>query len=227
MLLKRSYAKEIIDDLSITDERLDLALHELQVINFFLGGNSVSRAGLSAINRACTFKNTPLILDIGSGGSDLFFKMKIKGRNVEPISADMNIRACRYTKLLHPEAKVVCCDAQRLPFKVSTIDIIHASLFFHHFKEEDMAAVLRQCSLIARHGIIINDLRRSVFALIGIKILTQLFSKSRMVKNDGPLSVRRGFIKSELMAILSGIKQCRFHIRRKWAFRWLIYCIKE
>lgn len=227
MLLKRSYDKEIIDDLSITDERLDRALHELKVINFFLGGNSVSRAGISAVNRACTFRSTPVILDLGSGGSDLFFKVKIMGRNVEPVSADINIRACRYTKILHPEAQVVCCDALKLPFKDNAIDIIHASLFFHHFKEAEMKSILRRCSLVARHGIIINDLRRSIFALMGIKILTQLLSKSRMVRNDGPLSVRRGFIKSELLAILSEIKQCRFHIRRKWAFRWLVYCIKE
>ncbi|MGE5353898.1 MAG: methyltransferase domain-containing protein [Acidobacteriota bacterium] len=227
MLLKRSYDKEIIDDLSITDERLDRALYELKVINFSLGGNSVTRAGISAINRAYPFKNSPVILDLGSGGSDLFFKMSINGRKFDPVSADMNIQACRYTKIFYPGAKVVCCDAQRLPFKDNSVDVIHASLFFHHFKEEDMSAILRRCSSISRHGIVINDLRRSPLALLGIKILTQLFSRSLMVKNDGPLSVKRGFIKRDLITILSEINQCRFHIRRKWAFRWLIYCMKQ
>lgn len=227
MLLKRSYDKEIMDDFSISDERLDRALSELKAVNFFLGGNSVSRAGISEVIKASPFKNIPVILDIGSGGSDLFFKMKINGRTPETISADRNLRACRYTKRFHPSAKVVCCDALRLPFKDNSFDVIHASLFFHHFKEEDMALILRQCSSIARKGIIINDLRRSVLALLGIKILTQLFSRSPMVKNDGPLSVKRGFIKKELLDVLSEVNNCRFHLRRKWAFRWLIYCIKE
>lgn len=227
MFLKRSYAKEIIDDLSITDERMDRALAELKVINLFLGGNSVSRAGIKAICKISPFKTKARILDIGSGGSDLFFKMKINGNLAELVSADMNIQACRYTKNLHPGANVVCCDALRLPFKDNTFDIAHASLFFHHFKEQDIVDILSRCRLIAEKGIIINDLRRSVLALAGITILTRLFSKSRMVKNDGPLSVKRGFIKKELKEIFSKIKNRRFHIRRKWAFRWLIFCTEE
>lgn len=224
MFLKRSYNKEIIDDLSITDERLDQALTELKVINFFLGGNSVSRSGIKELNRTSPFNRSVKILDLGSGGSNLFFEMKINGRKTDPVCADMNIQACRYTKTSNPEAKVVCCNAQRLPFKEKGFDIVHASLFFHHFNEQDMTGILTQCSAIARRGIVINDLRRSVLALAGITLLTQLFSRSRMVKNDGPLSVKRGFTEKELREILSRIKNCRFVIRRKWAFRWLIVC---
>jgi hypothetical protein len=43
-----------------------------------------------------------------------------------------------------------------------------------------------------------------------------------MVKNDGPVSVKRGFIKSELRSILSKIKIEKYVIKRRWAFRWLV-----
>ena len=74
---------------------------------------------------------------------------------------------------------------------------------------------------------IINDLRRSVWALIGIKTLIYLFSKSTMVKNDAPLSVKRGFIKSELINLLEELKITNYKIKRKWAFRWLIVIPKN
>lgn len=227
MFLKRSYEKEIIDDFSITDERLDRALNELKVINFFLGGNSVSRAGFRALGKFNPDKRFVKILDIGSGGSDLFSRMQLNGKSADAVSADINIQACRFNKKNNPKAKVVCCDARMLPFRQNSFDVIHASLFLHHFNESDISLILRESLSAVRYGIIINDLRRSVLALAGIKILTQIFSKSRMVKNDGPLSVKRGFIKKELQSIFAGLNNCRISIKRKWAFRWLVYCTKN
>ncbi|HEX2865723.1 MAG TPA: methyltransferase domain-containing protein [Ignavibacteriales bacterium] len=226
MFLKRSYRKEIIDDVSISDERLHRALYELNIINLLLGGNSVSRAGLSAVTKHSS-SDKVRILDVGSGGSDLFFNLKVHGRTAETVSTDMNLEACRYIKQQHPGAKAVCCNAMWLPFKPESFDAVHFSLFFHHFKENDMAEILNCAKEVAACGIVINDLRRSVFALWGIKILTLLFSRSRMIRNDAPLSVKRGFIKSELKRILSFVNGCSFTIRRKWAFRWLVYCTKK
>lgn len=226
MFLKRSYKKEIIDDVSITDERLIRALYELRIINQFLGGNLVSRAGLSAIIKDSSSDKIK-ILDVGSGGSDLFFNIKVHGRTADPVSVDMNLQACRYIKQQHPEAKAVCCNAMRLPFKNGSFDAVHFSLFFHHFNEKDMAEILKCAGELAGYGIVINDLRRSALALAGIKILTMLFSGSRMIRNDAPLSVKRGFIKSELKRILSNVNGCSFTVMRKWAFRWLAYCSKK
>ncbi|MCU7493933.1 MAG: methyltransferase domain-containing protein [Ignavibacteria bacterium] len=227
MLLKRSFNKEIIDDFAISGERLERALSELKVINYFLGGNSVSRKGISDLNRMSRFTDSTKILDMGSGASDLFFRLKTNGKITDLVSADLNLQACRFTRELHPGAKVVCCNALMLPFKKNSFDIVHASLFFHHFREQEILDILEQSYLLAEQGIVINDLRRSVPALAGIKVLTRLFSKSSMVKNDAPLSVKRGFTKRELKSIFSNFADCRFVIKRKWAFRWLIYCAKN
>ncbi|MGZ5255480.1 MAG: methyltransferase domain-containing protein, partial [Flavitalea sp.] len=55
-----------------------------------------------------------------------------------------------------------------------------------------------------------------------IKIITAIFSKSYLVKNDAPLSVLRGFKKTELISALkqAGINDAS--IEWKWAFRWLV-----
>lgn len=71
-------------------------------------------------------------------------------------------------------------------------------------------------------GFFINDLQRNWFAYHSIKIITQLFSSSYLVKNDAPLSVARGFHKKEWINIFNkaGIKN--YTIKWKWAFRYLI-----
>lgn len=95
-----------------------------------------------------------------------------------------------------------------------------ATLFFHHFTTEQLVQLLRQLVQQARIALIVNDLHRHPLAYYSIRLLTQLFSKSAMVKYDAPLSVLRGFTRSELLEILhaAGIKG--YELRWKWAFRW-------
>ena len=43
-----------------------------------------------------------------------------------------------------------------------------------------------------------------------------------MVKNDAPLSVKRGFTKQEILKLLEDVGATNFVIKKKWAFRWMI-----
>lgn len=223
MLLTRSYQKEIMDDFSIHDARIEDALKELKIINKFLGGNSTTKSGLKKLLQKD--KNSELsILDVGGGSSDIFFSINNK-KNYKVFNVDINKGINKYVKKNSRKIITVCADFLNSPFKEKSYDIVHTSLFLHHFHEEEIKIILIKMKNLAKKGIIINDLQRSVFALTGIKILTQLFSKSKMVKNDAPLSVEKGFTKSELKKILNDLN-LDFEIKWKWAFRWLIviYC---
>ncbi len=74
----------------------------------------------------------------------------------------------------------------------------------------------------ARTGFFINDLHRHPLAYYSIRWLTGLFSRSYLVKNDAPLSVRRGFSRSELKSLLEAAGITNYSIRWRWAFRWLV-----
>ncbi len=222
MFFSRNYSPEIMDDFSVKDERIDSALRELKVINIFLGGNNVSREGIKLLEPDL---NKITILDIGAGASDILLKLKKNGNKLNILSVDINPRACFYASTNSPKVKTVCGDVRNLPFK-NRIDIIHASLFFHHFNEKDIIKILADLLNLCSRGVVINDLRRAMFAWLGITILTSLFSKSELVKNDGPLSVKRGFIKSDLIKILDVVSPGKYVIKRKWAFRWLIVIYK-
>ncbi len=216
--MKRRYDSEIMDDFSIQDERIDSALHELKIINIVLGGKSTTKKGFRILRKRKSLANRLTVLDVGAGGADVFED----GNDRYKITAlDKNPRTCLYL-IKHSEYNVICGNAIDIPFKEKSFDVIHVSLFLHHFTEERIVQLIQSFSRIARHGIIINDLRRSVLALTGIKILTLLFSRSGMVKHDAPLSVQRGFTKNELLHILNQCSFEHFTIKRTWAFRWLI-----
>jgi len=206
-----------MDDFSIQDERIDEALSELKIINKYLGGISTTKSALSYFIQS---KNDELkILDIGSGSSDNLLAAKNKYPNLHILSIDKNLRVLTNSKKL---SNKINADAFSLPLKNKSYDIIHVALFLHHFTEEQINIMLKEFLRISKRGIIINDLQRSYFALLGIKILTVLFSKSQMVKNDGPLSVKRGFTKPEILKLLSDVGVTNFVIKKTWAFRWMV-----
>ena len=206
-----------MDDFSIQDDRIDEALKELKIINKYLGGLSTTK---SALKYFVESKNEDLkILDIGSGSSDNLTAAKNKYPNLKIFSIDKNLRALSSSK---NNLKKINSDAFNLPVKNNVCDIVHAALFLHHFTFEELQKLLIEFLRIARKGIIINDLQRSYLALLGIKILTFLFSKSEMVKNDAPLSVKRGFRKKELLKLFENVGITNFVIKKKWAFRWMV-----
>lgn len=215
--MKRSYEQELIDDFSIRDERIDIALRELKIINKYLGGISTTKSALKFLIES---ENEKLkIIDVGSGSSDNLIAAKNRFPNLQILSIDKNLRV-----LSNAENSIVKInsDAFHLPIKDGSCDIVHAALFLHHFTEEKILVQLTDFLRIARKGIIINDLQRSHFALIGIKLLTVIFSKSEMVKNDAPLSVKRGFTKQEILKLLADSGTTNFIIKKKWAFRWMV-----
>jgi len=227
MIFKRSYKPELIDDFSIRDERIDLALQELKIINKYLGGNKTTKKGLKILLKKFPSKSVVKILDAGSGTSDIIRSNRNIKLNLIIYGIDLNTRACKYAKLKASELNIVCGNIYSIPFKPSEFEIVHASLFFHHFNEKDIQYLLNKLLGTVKYGIIINDLRRSVFAFLGIKLLTIIFSKSTMVKNDGPLSVKRGFIKKDLINIMNGLNIKNYEIKKTWAFRWLVVIYKN
>ncbi len=222
MFRKRNYSAEQMDDFKIQDERLESALIELKIINKFLGGFSTSFEGIKRLLNGVKPRQEITVLDAGSGASDILLNINRKLSKLKIFSIDANLGACRYISVNSSYIRIVCADMMNLPFNHRKFDVIHLSLVLHHFNENEIINLLKKLSVHVNIGIVINDLRRSVWAYLGIKILTSLFSNSNMVKNDAPLSVLRGFKKSEILKLLEELNFQNYLVKRKWAFRWLI-----
>jgi hypothetical protein len=103
-------------------------------------------------------------------------------------------------------------------------DIVFSSLFCHHFTDQDLVTMLQWMKRNSYSGFFINDLHRHPLAYYSIRLLTVLFSKSYLVKNDAPLSVQRGFKRNDWFRLMHQAGIHYFKCDWRWAFRWLIIC---
>jgi len=228
MFKHRSYTKELLDAPNIEKALLYRNLKELEIINRRLGGHKITVKGLARVVRDKL--KIYHVVDVGCGGGDSLVAMakwaSRKGYKLNLTGVDLLQDCISYAKdncKNYSQINFTCADFRTVFSQPGKIDIVHASLFCHHFKEAEIAEFIKLCS--DKGAIfIINDLERNPIAYYSIKLLTKLFSKSPLVKNDAPLSVLRGFKKAEWSAIVqqAGIK--KYRIENCWAFRHLIIC---
>lgn len=224
MLEVRSSEQEIMDDLAISGEVVDQTLRELNTINRTLGGNQIS---ISAFKKLVGTNKQVSLADLGCGGGDIMMDMakwcQKKGIKSEFVGIDANQNIVNYA-IQHtasfPEIGYQAINIFSDEFKNQQFDIIHCCLFVHHFSSDQLVGLFARLKAQARMGVIINDLHRHSLAYHSISLLTRLFSKSEMVRNDASVSVARGFKRKELVEILkqAGIKG--YTLDWKWAFRW-------
>jgi 2-polyprenyl-3-methyl-5-hydroxy-6-metoxy-1,4-benzoquinol methylase len=222
----RSDQLELLDEVNIPTEDLYRNLYELEVINKNLGGHNATFKGLSYFN----FKlNVHTLLDIGSGGGDTLraiAKSKF-GKYFNTLDgADLKKDCITYANLHSRDFKTISYHEGdyklRLTQNELQYDVISNALFCHHFKDEQLIEMLKLMQYHCKLGFIINDLQRHWLAYYSIKILTALFSKSYLVKNDAPLSVARSFKKSDWEKLLAKAGIEGASIKWSWAFRYVI-----
>lgn len=224
----RAQEEELMDDLDSKGEIISQTLKELETINTLLGGNHVTINGIERLLNRAKIRSFS-IADLGCGGGDILRLIRRwsirKNLKVELIGIDANPNIVKEAKASTPDSYEIKFESQNIfssEFLSRSFDIVTGTLFFHHFTNEQLADFFRQLQRQTRIGCVINDIHRHWFAYHSIKWLTQLFSKSPMVKNDAPLSVLRAFKKDELVQIMNSAGIKTYSIRWMWAFRWQV-----
>ena len=168
------------------------------------------------------------VFEIGSGGGDnlraISDFLKEKNKYYQLGGVDLKEDCVRFAENFNSKPKIdyQIADYQLVTFPDGQPHVIFNSLFCHHFDDESLVKMLRWMYANSQVGFVIADLHRHPLAYYSIKWLTALFSKSYLVKNDAPLSVLRGFTRSEWEGVLEKAGIENYKIRWKWAFRWLI-----
>lgn len=222
MLKSRSLEKEILDGNNYSKEELFQNLKELEIINSKLGGNKINKKGFQYLSKN---KEQLRVLEVGCGGGDNLSFLQKKFPNNQFYGSDINPYCIEYSnKNRKANLEFFLQDAFELTEKY---DIIYNSLFCHHFSDDELVIHIKKLYHLSNLGLFINDLERNPIAYYSIKFLSKIFSKSRLVKNDAPLSVKRGFKKREWEVILKKAGITNYKIKWCWAFRWLIIIPNE
>ena len=184
----RSNETELMDDLSRPDSEFVEAYNELTAVNKHLGG-------IRAVERFLP-EDAMSVLDVAAGGCDVGEALASR-RKCRVVSLDMNPRGLKMAR----QTASVAGDALQLPFADRTFDAVICSLFFHHLTTAECVSVLREMWRVARRIVIVNDLHRNRVAHASIRVLSALFSRSTMFRNDSAASVRRAFRPAELLDV--------------------------
>lgn len=225
---QRSYQLELLDQPDIPAADIRRNMVELDFINTYLGGHAITIAGFRTLLGKMQQVKRPLVIaELGCGGGDNLRVISdwCQKHSIDNslIGIDMNPWCIDYGKEKHQSYPIqwICSDYSEVKFDQKP-DIIFSSLFCHHFTDEALIKQLKWMNANAALGWFINDLHRHPLAYHSIKMLTAMFSKSYLVKNDAPLSVLRGFSKSEWLDLLKKAEIDTASTNWKWAFRWLI-----
>lgn len=226
----RTQESEIMDDFSLQGEELREALDQIARINQLLGGNKITLGGIKKVIQSSKAK-TFTIADIGCGNGDMLrmlsdFAQKNK-LNFKLTGVDANDFTINYAKKLskdYPNIEYQCVDIFSKDFKTLKFDIILCTLTLHHFTNEQILNIITIFKDNAKTGIIINDLHRSKLAYWLFELICFIFKLNRMSRQDGLVSILRGFKKNELKEFSKKLNLKNYNINWKWAFRyqWII-----
>ena len=224
----RSKQLELLDNMNIPFMDIRRNMQELDTINTLLGGHAITISGVKKLLQHNKDKKIS-ICEIGCGGGDNLRAIDewLRKKNISAsyIGIDINPHCIQHAQSVAGlgHAQWIVSDYKKVVFPEKPA-IIFGSLFCHHFTDDQLVEMFRWMHQNSATGFFINDLHRHAVAYYSIKLLTALFSKSYLVKNDAPLSVLRGFKRKDWHHLLSaaGIEQslCTW----RWAFRWLVTC---
>ena len=223
----RSDQKELLDELNIPQPLLHKNLRELDILNRITGGHSISLKGIRQL--ITDQQKSYHIVDLGCGSGDSLRAIadwaRIQKFNVRLTGVDMNADAIDYLKIHcagYPEISGFTGDYYDYLEHNKTVDIVLCSLFCHHLNNNELLSLFNWFRVEAGVGFVINDLKRNWLAYYSAWIFTRLFNGTKLARNDGPISVLRGFKFDELNQLLIKSSITNYSIKEQWIFRYLI-----
>lgn len=207
-------------------------LDYLDKVNHLLGGHSNLISGLNFFRKRLPQKKNWNILDLGcANGKSLEIISKWgaqHGLSVSLSGLDMNPAAIQMARENQALTKVnfVIADVFDPKVDFSNVDVVTGNLFFHHLTDAQIVALINKINK-AGSCLLINDLHRSRLAWVLFKGFTFLTNAPKMAKNDGEVSIRRAFKKSELSQLAASGGFLRPNVKWNWAFRYLVTLYNE
>ena len=227
-LSHRNRTPELMDDPKVSGKMLARVLEDINRANRLLKGNKPT---IEAVDRL--FQEYPkesyTILDVGCGDGTMLREVVKWGRNkgyeLDCIGVDLSEKALRIAikkSVDFPEIRYELQDILEDTLGVNFgCDILLCSLTMHHLYDEHIPKFLNRFTKLARIGVVINDLQRSVFAYYLFKMFSIIFIKTKIARHDGLVSIQSGFTKEELTRFSKKITSAQHRIHWKWAFRYV------
>ena len=218
---------ERMDQPEVGVEDLRRALIDLARVNRLFGG---TRAVLGPLRPWLARLRPPIrLLDVATGFADLpraiadwarhtGTRLSVEALDHHPAICALAREACRD----YPEITIRQGDALALPYPDQGCDLAMASQVLHHLEGAQPIRLLQELRRVARHGVLVSDLRRGTWPYLVTAATLPLVSASPLIRHDGPLSIRRGFLPTELVGLARAAGWPSPQVRRSAFFRLVV-----
>ena len=197
---RRAHLSEWMDEPCDYAEFRD-CLRDLEKVNRLVGAY---RPTLKWLEQFAVSRREPLrIVDVGCGGGDMLRRIEtwaskrsivvqLTGIDLNPYSA----RAAREFTNRGSSIQWVTGDAFSYD-PAEPVSLVISSLFTHHLADAEIIRFLIWMEQVAERGWFINDLHRKRIPYYGFAALAWLVRWHRFVRHDGPVSIRRSFLRED------------------------------
>jgi len=211
----RTSQEEALDDFELAGTDLRDALDKIATINRWLGGNKITLDGIHYLRQHCSSTTSLTIIDIGCGNGDMCRAIADYANTI----AHAQLCSKNYPTISYAVQNVFDESFASLQY-----DVAVCTLTLHHFSDADILSLMALLANKARLGIVINDLHRSALAYRLFQLICFIFQLNDLSREDGLISILRGFKKNELEYYSRQLQLANYRIRWKWAFRyqWII-----
>jgi ubiquinone/menaquinone biosynthesis C-methylase UbiE len=215
---ERILEQEILD--SVSDEEAALNLRDITRINAITGARwELLRQIQQHVQPTESFR----FLDVGAASGDFARAISSRFPNSSPVCLDLQFRNLKRA----PKEKVQA-DAFHLPFADKAFDVVHCSLFLHHFDSADTKRLLEEMYRVASKLVLVQDLHRHWISYYFLPLTRFLFQWNKITVEDGMKSVAAGWRRTELESVLS-IAGLLSRSKIRWhfpSFRYFIAILK-
>jgi len=230
---ERSLELEHLDKADYSSEEYEGCIVELQRVNRWLGDAQALKDSLLAEIERADLRSFSVI-DVGAGSGELLRVIaswaRETRRKANLIGLELNARsatAIADESRAFSEITAVRGDAFKLPFADNTFDYAICSLFTHHFKDDGVVKVLRELGRLAARRIFVIDLHRHAVAYYFFSTIGRLFLHNRLIREDGALSILRGFKPEELESVAEAAMLEEIQLMRHFPYRLVLSARKK
>lgn len=144
------------------------------------------------------------LLDIGFGGGDVVQQLHLwanrDGLSMHIHAIDNDERALAYVQkhLNLPRVTFEQATSRELVERNQMFDAVISNHVLHHLDESSLHALCQDSRYLSRQLVLHNDLERSALAYAGFGVVTAPLFRQSFIREDGLISIRRSFSKTEL-----------------------------
>ena len=203
----RSNEPERIDTGDYTEQEYRIFLKEIRFINRWIGDRWALKKSLLKKIEELDLREFS-VLDVGAGSGEILTEVATFARRRKSRSFlvgldlnEMSVESISAAGKEFAEIKAVRGDALNLPFADGAFDFAICSLFAHHFTDDGVVEILGEMLRVSSEGVYVIDLHREPGAYRMYRLFCAVFRISTLVREDGLLSIKKGFRPEELLSL--------------------------